>query len=58
MQSNKPKPDNLCALREIIKGKPADALTMQRLVVCNLVEEFSGTAILTESGIEAAMRLV
>jgi hypothetical protein len=58
IQANGPKPDNLCALREIIKGRPADSMTMQRLVVCNLVEEFNGTAILTERGIKAAMRLV
>jgi hypothetical protein len=45
-------------LKKIIKGNPADPLTMQRLIVCNLVEEFSGTAILTESGIEAAMQLI
>jgi hypothetical protein len=29
---------------------------MQRLVTCNLLEEISGTAILTDIGIEAAMR--
>ena len=57
IEANEPRPDYLSALREIIKGKPADPLTMQRLVVCNLVEELGGTAILTESGNEAAMRL-
>jgi hypothetical protein len=40
-------PDDLDALKEIISGRAADALTMQRLVTCNLVEEFDGTALLT-----------
>ena len=40
-------PDDLDALKEIISGRSADALTMQRLVTCNLVEEFDGTALLT-----------
>jgi hypothetical protein len=51
-------PEDLTALREIISGKPADPQTMQRLVTCNLIEEFDGTALLTASGIEAAARLV
>jgi hypothetical protein len=55
---NQTQPDDLCALKEIIEDKPADPLTMQRLVVCNLVEKLEDTAILTESGIEAATRLV
>jgi hypothetical protein len=62
IQVDEPKPDDLCALKEIVEGKPADPLTMQRLVVCNLVEEFGDTAILTailtKSGIEAAMQWV
>ena len=31
IEANEPRPDDLCALKEIIKGKPADPLTMQRL---------------------------
>jgi hypothetical protein len=53
-----PMPEDICAFKELIDGSPADPVTMQRLVVCNLVEEIDGTAILTESGIKAAMQLV
>jgi hypothetical protein len=42
-----PLPDNLKALKDIIGGKPADSQTIQRLITCNLVEEFDGTALLT-----------
>jgi hypothetical protein len=52
-----PLPDDLSALREIIGGQPADPETMQRLVTCNLVEEFDDTALLTVRGIEAAAEL-
>jgi hypothetical protein len=44
---HRPLPDDLDALKEIIGGRPADPQTMQRLVTCNLVEEFCGTALLT-----------
>jgi len=50
----RPLPNDLNALKEIIGGRPADALTMQRLITCNLIEEFNGTALLTVRGIEAA----
>jgi hypothetical protein len=53
----RPVPDDLDALKEIIVGRPADPQTMQRLVTCNLVEEFCGTALLTTRGIEAAALL-
>jgi hypothetical protein len=53
----RPLPDELDALKEIISGKAADTHTMQRLVACNLVEEFDGTALLTARGIEAAALL-
>jgi hypothetical protein len=53
----RPLPDELEALKEIISGKAADTHTMQRLVACNLVEEFEGTALLTNRGIEAAALL-
>jgi hypothetical protein len=53
----RPLPDELDALKEIIGGRPADPDTMQRLVACNLVEEFDGTALLTTRGIEAAALL-
>ena len=53
----RPLPDDLNVLREIIGGRPADPQTMQRLVTCNLVEEFCGTALLTTRGIEAAALL-
>jgi hypothetical protein len=51
----RPLPDDLDALKEITR--PADPQTMQRLVTCNLVEEFCGTALLTTRGIEAAALL-
>jgi hypothetical protein len=53
----RPLPDDLNALKEIIGGRPADPQTMQRLITCNLVEEFDGTALLTIRGIEAAALL-
>jgi hypothetical protein len=53
----RPVPDVLDALKEIIGGRPAAPQTMQRLVTCNLVEEFCGTALLTTRGIEAAALL-
>jgi hypothetical protein len=49
--------DDLEALKEIISGSTADPQTMQRLVTCNFVEEFDGTALLTVRGIEAAAML-
>jgi hypothetical protein len=53
----RPLPDDLKALKDIIEGKPADSQTMQRLITCNLVEEFDGTALLTIRGIKAASLL-
>ena len=53
----RPLSDELAALKEIISGRPADPHTMQRLVACNFVEEFNGTALLTARGIEAAALL-
>jgi hypothetical protein len=53
----RPLPDDLNALKEIIGGRPADPQTMQRLIKCNLVEEFDGTALLTARGVEAAALL-
>jgi hypothetical protein len=53
----RPLPDDIDALKEIICGRPADPQTMQRLITCNLVEEFCGTALLTTLGIEAAALL-
>jgi hypothetical protein len=53
-----PMPDDICAFKELIDGKPADQVTMRRLVTCCLIEEIDGTAILTKYGIEAAMQLV
>ena len=53
----RPLPDDLNVLREIIGGRPADPQTMQRLITCNLVEEFDGTALLTTRGIRAASLL-
>jgi hypothetical protein len=59
MNNNRnPLYDDLAALKQIIAGKPADPLTMQNLISCNLVEEFDGIALLTESGIQAAARIV
>jgi hypothetical protein len=54
---HRPQPDDLDALKEIISGSVADYQTIQRLVTCNLIEEFDGTALLTASGIEAAASL-
>jgi hypothetical protein len=53
----RPLPDDLDALKEIISGRAADPPTMKRLVTCNLVEEFDGTALLTVRGIEVAALL-
>jgi hypothetical protein len=58
MTANCPLPNDLNALKEIIGGRPADRPTMKRLVRCNLVEEFDGTALLTARGIEAAALLM
>jgi hypothetical protein len=55
--NRRPLPDDLSALKEIIGGRPADPQTMQRLIKCNLVEEFDGTALLTARGVEAAALL-
>jgi hypothetical protein len=52
-----PLPGDFDALKEIVNGRAADLQTMQRLVRCNLVEEFDGTALLTARGIEAAASL-
>jgi hypothetical protein len=56
--NRRPLTEDLTALKEIIGGIPADSRTMKRLVACNLVEEFDGTALLTVNGIQAAARLV
>jgi hypothetical protein len=53
----RPLPDDLDALMQIINGRAADAHTMQRLIDCDLVEEFDGTALLTLRGIDAAALL-
>jgi hypothetical protein len=53
----RPLPDDLDALMQIVSGRVADSETMQRLVSCNLVEEFDGTALLTLRGIQAAALL-
>jgi hypothetical protein len=52
------QPDDLAALKQIIDGEPADPQTMLKLINCNLVEDFDGTALLTVSGIHAAARIV
>ena len=53
-----PLPDELDALKEIIRARAADPQTMQKLVICDFVEEFDGTALLTARGIEAAASFV
>jgi hypothetical protein len=53
----RPLPDALEALMQIISGRAADPPTMQKLVNCNLIEEFDGTALLTRKGIAAAALL-
>ncbi len=59
MKSNDtPKAPDIRALKEIIAGTPADPLTMKQLMTCNLVEELDGTAILTDRGLQAAVRLM
>jgi hypothetical protein len=55
--NRRPLPNDLNALKEIIGGRPADPQAMQRLIKCNLVEEFDGTALLTARGVEAAALL-
>jgi hypothetical protein len=47
----------LDALKEIVNGRAADPQTMQKLVTCDFVEEFDGTALLTARGIKAAASL-
>ena len=37
--------------------KPADKMAMERLKSCKWVEEIDGTALFTDSGVEAAMKL-
>jgi hypothetical protein len=56
--SDNPKPADIRALKEIIAGTPADPMTMKQLMTCNLVEELDGTAILTDKGLQAAVRLI
>jgi hypothetical protein len=53
----RPLPEDLDALMQIISGKAANSQTLQRLVNCNLVEEFGGTTLLTLRGIKAAALL-
>jgi len=55
--ARRPLPDDLDALMQIISGRAADLQMIQRLVNCDLVEEFDGTALLTLRGIEAAAAL-
>ena len=45
-------------LKELVAGKPANRFAMERLKRCRWVEEINGTELLTESGVEAAMKLV
>lgn len=44
-------------LKELVDGKPADKMAMERLKSCKWVEEINGTALLTRSGVKAAMKL-
>jgi hypothetical protein len=53
----RPLPDDLDAFMQIISGIAVDSHTIQRLVDCDLVEEFDGTALLTTKGIETAALL-
>jgi hypothetical protein len=53
-----PKAADISALKEIIAGTPADPLTVKQLVDSDLVEELDGTAILTDKGIQTAVRLM
>jgi hypothetical protein len=50
----RPLPDDLDALMQIISGKASDFESTQRLISCNLVEDFDGTALLTLREIRAA----
>jgi hypothetical protein len=42
---------------QIISGRAVDSNTIQRLVDCDLVEVFDGTAVLTIKGVETAALL-
>jgi hypothetical protein len=53
-----PKAADISALKEIIAGTSADPLTVKQLVNSDLVEELNGTAILTDKGIQIAIRLM
>jgi S1-C subfamily serine protease len=55
---NNPKAADISALKEIIAGTPADALTIKRLTACDLVQELNGTAILTDKGLQTAVTLM
>jgi hypothetical protein len=52
-----PLPYDLDAFMQIISGRTVDSQTIQRLVDCDLVEEFDGTAVLTIKGVETAALL-
>ena len=55
---NNPKAADISALKEIIAGTPADALTIRRLTACDLVQELNGTTILTDKGLQTAVTLM
>ena len=42
-------------VKELVSGKPADSVTMQRLLACNLVEEINGITLLSLSGLRAKL---
>lgn len=53
-----PSPADLRCLKEIVDGRRADRAAIERLKSCRLVEEFNGTALLTERGVQAALKFV
>jgi hypothetical protein len=57
MNSDRPLPYDLDAFMQIISGRAVDSHTIQRLVDCDLVEVFDGTAVLTIKGVETAALL-
>ena len=56
MNTVQPTTDDVAALKEIVDGTIPEQSTLTRLARCNLVEDLDGTMLLTQSGIEQAMK--
>jgi hypothetical protein len=56
-EKQKPEPSDLAAFKEIVGGKIVDLSTLRRLAECELVEDINGTTVLTDTGVEVAMKM-